>query len=440
MEKLCEDMQVVVLMGGIGSRLSQYAEGRPKSLVDICGKPFFYYQLELMINAGFHKFVFCVEHEAKQIEDQFGNGKQMGISITYSYDGHNLLGTGGAVRKALPLLEDNFLLIYGDSFMDINYFELVVKYYSEDKKALMTILKNNNKYDTSNVEYWNDHIVRYNKKNRSITMNYIDYGISIFNKKVFESYEEDKPFDLSEVYSSLIANGQLASHIVYNRFYEIGTPPALEEFREYAKSRWFTPHKAIFLDRDGVINQPVWNEDIEQIDSPFNKTQIKWTLNMIEGLKKLQKLGYLLFIVTNQPAAAKGKTTYLQLCNVNNFIIQQLKDFGINITNYELCPHYPTININTKEKYLIKKCSCRKPAPGMLLNIINKYNIDTENSWMIGDAYSDIQCGQAINLHTAFLGTYKCDTCYLLGYKKPELICRNLDEFADKIGELNGVR
>lgn len=76
----------------------------------------------------------------------------------------------------------------------------------------------------------------------------------------------------------------------------------------------------------------------------------------------------------------------------------------------------------------------------MLLNIINKYNIDTENSWMIGDAYSDIQCGQAINLHTAFLGTYKCDTCYLLGYKKPELICRNLDEFADKIGELNGVR
>ena len=240
-----------------------------------------------MINAGFKKFVFCVEHEAEQIEKQFGDGKQMGINITYSYDGDKLLGTGGAIRKALPLLEDNFLLIYGDSFMDINYFELIVKYYNEGKKALMTILKNNNKYDTSNVEYWNDHIVRYNKKNRSITMNYIDYGISIFNKKVFESYEEDKSFDLSEVYNSLITSGQLANHIVYNRFYEIGTPPALKEFREYAKDRWFTPHKAIFLDRDGVINQPVWNEDIEQIDSPFDETQVKWTLNMVEGLKKL---------------------------------------------------------------------------------------------------------------------------------------------------------
>jgi D-glycero-D-manno-heptose 1,7-bisphosphate phosphatase len=214
---------------------------------------------------------------------------------------------------------------------------------------------------------------------------------------------------------------------VNHRFYEIGTPAALDEFRQYAEWRWYTPHKAIFLDRDGVINQPIWDINNKQYDSPFEMDEIALKPGALDGLMKLQEQDYLLFIVTNQPAAAKGKTTYLQLCKVNDYLIQELDLLGVQITDYELCPHYPTKLSATKEDYLIKNCSCRKPKPGMIQNITNKYNIDIQNSWMVGDFYTDIACGKAAHLCTAYISDYKEN------YNQADLICADLNEFAEEL-------
>ncbi len=173
------ETQVVVLMGGLGTRLKDYTKACPKSLVDVCGRPFFDYQLDLLTAWGFKKFVFLIGYKADMIEEHYGNGDSRGISIQYSYDGEKLLGTGGAVRRAYDLLEDDFLLMYGDSFMDIDYAETLYRYErgkAEGARTLMTVLKNNNRFDKSNVVMDGHKLALYDKHNPTPEMDYIEYG------------------------------------------------------------------------------------------------------------------------------------------------------------------------------------------------------------------------------------------------------------------------
>lgn len=435
-ENLCKQMQVAVLMGGLGTRLGDYTRDCPKPLLEIQGKPFFAYQLDLMRQAGFERFVFCLGHQAEQIEAYFGDGSRFGVQIVYSYDGEALLGTGGAVRKALPLLEEDFLLIYGDSFMDINYFEVVVRYWQglrAGKRALMTVMRNNDRFDKSNVVYCDGEIILYDKKAPQVGMEYIDYGVNIFQRRLFEAYPENVRFDLGELQSKLSKRRELAGCAVEHRFYEIGTPASFQEFDEYAGWRWETAHPAVFLDRDGVINEIVWNEDAEQLDSPLNRSQFRLLPGAVEALKKIQGKGYLIFVVTNQPAAAKGKTSYAELCAINHGFCREMQADGIEITEVAMCPHYERSTSLTRELYLIRSCDCRKPKSGLVKQLLEKYSIDVGNSWMAGDSHSDILCGKDAGLHTAFIGRFKCDLCMMSGCRKPDWVCSNLMVFAEEL-------
>ena len=163
-----KDMQVVVLMGGLGTRLKEYTKECPKPLVEVEGRPFFDYSLKLLMHHGFKKFLFLIGYRAEMIEEYYGDGSALGISITYCYDGKELLGTGGAVKRAYDHLEDDFLLMYGDSFMDIDYEETLYRYFegkSRGMRALMTVLKNGNRFDRSNVIMDGTGIKLYDKMN-----------------------------------------------------------------------------------------------------------------------------------------------------------------------------------------------------------------------------------------------------------------------------------
>ena len=235
------DLQVVVLMGGLGTRLKDYTKECPKSLVDVCGRPFFDYQLDLLTAWGFKKFVFLIGYRADMIEKYYGNGSSRNISIRYSYDGEKLLGTGGAVRRAIDLLEDDFLLIYGDSFMDIDYAQTLYRYVKGKEngaRALMTVLRNNNRFDRSNVVMEGGRIVLYDKHETLPEMDYIDYGVSAYRKELFEDYPADEAVDISDIQHELSVKGQLAAQIVTKRFYEIGSPASLAEFSEYVTKRF----------------------------------------------------------------------------------------------------------------------------------------------------------------------------------------------------------
>ncbi|MCR5591071.1 MAG: HAD-IIIA family hydrolase [Lachnospiraceae bacterium] len=430
------DVQVVVLMGGLGTRLKDITKECPKSLVDVCGRPFFDHQLELLTAWGFRKFVFLIGYRADMIEEHYGDGSTYGITINYSYDGEKLLGTGGAVRRAMDLLEDDFLLMYGDSFMDIDYAETLYRYErgkAEGAKALMTVLRNANRFDKSNVVMDGDRIALYDKHNPTQEMDHIDYGVCMYEKQLFESYAEDEAFDIAEIQHELSVKGQMVAQKVTKRFYEIGSPGSLAEFSEYVRKRFDESHPAVFVDRDGVINEIVWNDDIEQLDSPMKVSQLKLLPDVAEAIKTIKEKGYYVFVVTNQPGAAKGKTDLKTLYDINTHMIDLLEDQGAEIDDLFMCPHYPREFPQTKEKFLIKKCGCRKPEPGLIYRAMRKYNIDLSESYMIGDSCSDVLAGAAVGLSTVFIGEVKCDLCKRLGDISADYIARDLKEAAEII-------
>ena len=433
------DVQVVVLMGGLGTRLKDYTKECPKSLVDVSGRPFFDYQLDLLCAWGFKKFVFLIGYRADMIEEHFGNGSDKGISISYSYDGEKLLGTGGAVRRALSLLEDDFLLLYGDSFMDIDYAETLYRYErgkAAGARALMSVLRNNDRFDKSNVVMEGGSIKLYDKHNTTPEMDHIDYGVCMYERSLFEDRAENEAFDIAQILHDLSVKGQLAAQVVTKRFYEIGSPVSLAECSEYMKHRYQEDHPAVFVDRDGVINEIVWNEDIEQLDSPMKVSGFRFLPNVAKALKMIKEKGYYIFVVTNQPGAAKGKTDLATLYDINTYMIDSLSKEGVDIDDLFMCPHYPKELPLTKEKFLIKKCNCRKPEPGLIYRAMRKYNIDMTRSFMIGDSCTDVSAGAAVGLQTIFTGDLKCDLCKKLGDLSPDLIAKDLFDAAQDLPQV----
>jgi N-acetyl-alpha-D-muramate 1-phosphate uridylyltransferase len=201
----------------------------PKSLVLVAGEPFMAHQLRLLHQHGLRKIVLCVGHLAEMIEQQFGHGEAFGMNLAYSHDGPNLIGTGGAIRKALSLLGDAFYVLYGDSYLPMDYRAAAVAWHSSGKPGLMTIFRNEGEWDTSNVEFTDGQIVRYDKEHRTRSMRHIDYGLSLFRRDVFEKHPIGARFDLSTVQRDLACHGELAGYEVAERFYEIGSPAGLAE-------------------------------------------------------------------------------------------------------------------------------------------------------------------------------------------------------------------
>jgi prepilin-type processing-associated H-X9-DG protein len=228
---------VAILAGGLATRLGSITEKIPKSLVEIGSEPFAIHQLRLLKKNGLTKVVFCIGYLGEKIVQIIGDGKSLGMDIRYSFDGPKLLGTGGALRKALPLLGDCFFVLYGDSYLDCDYAATAATFRRSGKSGLMTVFCNRNCWDKSNVLFCDGSIQRYDKKLVSPEMQHIDYGLGIFKSEVLRAYSEDAAFDLETVYQDLLKENQLAGYEVAERFYEIGSPAGLTETREYLQKQ-----------------------------------------------------------------------------------------------------------------------------------------------------------------------------------------------------------
>lgn len=224
---------VVILAGGLATRLRPITESIPKALIEVAGQPFIFHQLSYLQSQGISKVVLCIGYLGSMIKKEVGNGERWGMSIDYSPDGPNLLGTGGTLKQALTLLPNTFFVLYGDSYLPIN-FMLVEKAFSlSQKPALLTVLKNANQWDASNVIYQDGHLIEYNKENPTLKMKYIDYGLSILSQEVFDEYEPGIAFDLSKVYNRLSIENKLSGFEVFERFYEIGSQKGISETETY---------------------------------------------------------------------------------------------------------------------------------------------------------------------------------------------------------------
>jgi len=230
-------LPVAILAGGLATRLRPLTDTVPKALVDIDGEPFVAHQLRLLRDTGgIERVVICAGYKGEMIREFVGEGSRLGLEVLFSFDGDRLLGTGGAIRKALPLLGDAFFVLYGDSYLPCDYRAVQAAFEASGKEALMTVFLNRGQWDTSNVEFSNGRILAYGKKNLTPRMHYIDYGLGIFRASAFDAVPDGEPSDLAELYSRLAHKGRLAAFETAERFYEVGSPGGLEELRLLIRS------------------------------------------------------------------------------------------------------------------------------------------------------------------------------------------------------------
>jgi len=224
-------LPAVVLSGGLATRMKPFTENIPKSMIDVAGKPFIHWQLSMFKEKGIKEVMLCVGHLGEMIEEYAGNGAEYGLHLTYSYDGDKLLGTGGAIRKIEGNLPEEFFVQYGDSYLDVPYEQVAEAFRKYEKMGLMTVYKNDDLYDVSNVVFENGDLICYSKKNKVPRMRHIDYGLGILRKDVFADFNDREIFDLADVYEKLAVEEQLLGYEVFNRFYEVGSHDGLMELR-----------------------------------------------------------------------------------------------------------------------------------------------------------------------------------------------------------------
>jgi len=228
---------VAILAGGLGTRLGPLATDRPKALVEVAGAPFVVHQLRLLRAHGLTRVVLCVGHLGAQIAAAVGDGHAWGVDVAYAWDGPALRGTAGALRGALPLLGRAFYVLYGDSFLDCDYRAIGTAWARSGRAALMTVLRNDGRWDRSNVEYGAGAIRAYDKRRPTPAMRHVDYGLGVLTAEALADVPETGAADLADLYTALVAQGRLAAYLVRRRFYEVGSPAGLAATRRYLEAR-----------------------------------------------------------------------------------------------------------------------------------------------------------------------------------------------------------
>jgi len=371
---------VVILAGGLARRLGPLSRDIPKALMDVNGEPFLAHQLRLLKANGASQVVLCVGHLGDQIEAALGGGRSFGLKIDYSYDGPTPLGTGGAVQQALPKVPGlAFFVLYGDSYLECDYAAIQSAFDTQGKPALMTVFRNESRWDASNVEFSAGRIHAYDKVARTDRMAHIDYGLGILRKEAFS--QSGAVFDLAELYQALLRANQLAACEVSQRFYEIGSPAGLEETRRHLAGR---KRRAVFLDRDGVLIASALREGKPY--APSRLDQVEILPGIPEAVRSLSAAGFLLIGATNQPDVARGSIRREVVEEINARLLAVLP-----LTEIRVC--YEADD----------GCRCRKPNPGMLLDAAEQHGIDLAGSFMVGDRWKDVEAGRRAGCRTVFL-------------------------------------
>ena len=228
-------ISIAILAGGKATRLYPKTLSVSKSMIDVAGKPFIGHQLELLHRKGMHNIVLCLGNLSGDIVGYVGDGSKFGVNVKYSFDGDTLAGTGGAIINAMDILSDPFMIMYGDSFLNIDFIDIIEYFQKLEFSGLMTVLKNDNKWDKSNVDFRDGRIIKYDK-NSAGKLSYIDFGLSMLRKRALDKYSFPGSFDLTEVFSDLVKRNDLAGFEVKQRFYEIGSFTGIEETEKYILS------------------------------------------------------------------------------------------------------------------------------------------------------------------------------------------------------------
>ena len=400
--------QIAILAGGFGKRLRNVNLNIPKSMTTIQGKPLLYHQLLECKKYGFDSITMFLHYKSDIIKDYFGDGTNMGLKIEYCLE-NTPRGTAGAIIDGLKTLDDDFIVLCGDTYFNINL-EKFYKYHKKRKSALTLFTHpNNHPYDSdiiiSNNEDEVESIEVYPHDNKDLP-NLVSSGIYAFNKDAVITFNSNlEKIDLSSHLIPFLINKtkKVYSYKSVEYIKDMGTPERLEMVEKDIINRKpeslsdENKRKAIFIDRDGTL--------IEEKGLVTRISQIKFFPFSAKSLRRINDSGYLCIVVTNQPVIARGDITEDELKYIHNFMEFKLGEDGAYIDDLFYCPHHPDSGYTGEVSHLKIKCDCRKPGIKLIEDSIKKYNISREDSWFIGDQTSDILAGQRSGLSTILLKT-----------------------------------
>lgn len=411
------------MAGGKGTRISSIASDIPKPMIKIDGMPVLERELLCLRDQGFTDIIITVSHLGNIIMEYFGDGSSMGLSIEY-FNENVPLGNAGALFKMRDKLTEDFLLLNADSIFDIDFKRFVS--FHKEKGAIVTLFThpNNHPYDSGlivanedlSVESW----LTKEDKRPAFYKNRVNAGLHVISPKIFDLVRVDEEkigtedetgkyvkVDLDrQILKPLAGTGAMFCYDSPEYVKDMGTPDRYKgvckdfcegvvESRNLARKQ-----KAIFLDRDGVINKYVGF--LTNIDDFVLEERAA------EAIKLVNESKYLVIVVTNQPVIARGEVSYEELNQIHNKMETLLGQEGAYINTLYYCPHHPHKGYAGEIPELKIDCNCRKPKPGMILKAAEEYNIDLSSSWMVGDSESDILAGKAAGCQTVFIGEGGC--------------------------------
>jgi len=369
--------QAVILAGGLGTRMKPYTEKTPKPMVPVGGRPFLEYITNHLKKSGIKDIVICASYLHEHIEEHFGDGSAFGVKIRYSVEPEPL-GTGGALKLAEKLLDDKFVLLYGDNFWPLNYRKIFEEYEKHGADGLMMVFDGPAKTTKDNVNVKDGYLTLYDKSRTAPGLKGIDGGMLIFNKKIIKLLPKGKSSLEEVVYPKLIGDKQFAAMVVEDRYYHVSVAekmPALEEaFMDFRSKH------TIFLDRDGAVNVKMPKGDYVK-----NWGEFKFLPGAIDAVRLLGENAYTVLLVTNQSGIARGAMTESDLSDIHSRMIAEMGKRGAYIDRIYYCPHG-----------WHDGCKCRKPATGMVDKASKDFNIDPKLGILIGDDDRDMEMARNV--------------------------------------------
>ena len=398
-------MKLAILAGGKGTRLG--ISDIPKPMIIIGDKPLLQHQIELAKSYNINEIYLLTGFLADTITAYFGNGNKFGVKIHHIIE-EKPLGTAGAIKQLSQLMDDAFLLFNGDNMMDFNIEKFINHFYAKEPFASIIVHPNDHPRDCDIIELNDDGTVEkiYTRPHphEFIYSNLVNAGVFIFNPSIFKYIPSGKADIEERIFPNLIKSGKsISAYKTSEYIFDIGTKSRLEQANNdfnlgrIEKQNLKNPQRAIFIDRDGVINKEI--NHLSQI------SDFELLPKVMDALSMINNSNYLSIVITNQAAVAKGIIAVEELNRIHKKMETLLGNNNVFLNEIFYCPHHPDRNIANGIKELIIDCNCRKPKTGMIEKAVNKFNIDKENSFIIGDKTVDIQTGKNAGLNTILVRT-----------------------------------
>ncbi len=366
--------QAVILAGGRGTRLRPISDIRPKPMVEIHGKPFIEYMIEMMRDQGFRRILFLLGYLPEVVQEYFGDGRRWGISIEYAVTAFED-NTGRRVKLAEPYLDPCFLLTYCDNYWPLEIAKMWPRFAAANVPAMITVYSNKDGYTRNSVRVdENGYVAVYDKTCASPGLQGVEISYALMRKAVLDLIPGENVLLEESLYPLLAQRGQLLAHVTHHRYYSAGALhrlPITEAF--------FARRPAIFLDRDGVLNKkPPRGEYVRKWD------EFEWLPGVQGALRLLKEANYRVIVVTNQAGVGRGMMTEEDLFSIHRRMTAEVTASGGRIDAIYYCPHHWADN-----------CECRKPRPGMLFEAQHTFNLDLTRTVFVGDDETDAQAADA---------------------------------------------